>query len=86
MALNAKVTEGQRQVDEADALYERYAKPLESEHRGEYLAVSPTGQTLLAPTLTEATRRAVQAFGPGNFLFKVGDDAVGEWLWVAPAR
>jgi len=72
----------QQELAEADRLYAQYAKPLEKEHRGEYLAISPTGETLLAPTLLEATKQAVQAFGPGSYIFKVGEDAVGEWLWT----
>ena len=44
------------QVAQADRLYEQFAKPLEKEHPGEFLAVSPTGKTLLAPGLYEATQ------------------------------
>jgi hypothetical protein len=29
-------------------LYERYGKPLESKHRGEYVAIAPDGRTVLA--------------------------------------
>jgi hypothetical protein len=37
----------------ADELYDQYVKPLESEHYGEYIAISPTGQVLLATDLLE---------------------------------
>lgn len=62
-----------------DEIYEKYGKPLEVEHRGEYLAVSPAGETLLAPTLLDAVEQAVESFGHGNFIYKVGDKAVGKW-------
>jgi hypothetical protein len=58
-------------------LYERYGKPLEKHHRGEYLAVSPEGKTILAPTLLEALQSAKAAWGSGSFLYKVGQRTVG---------
>ena len=64
---------------EADDLYERYAKPLEDAHRGEYVAVSRSGQTVLASTVREAIDRAVAAFGPGSLLFKIGEKTVWRW-------
>ncbi|MGH2442765.1 MAG: hypothetical protein ACRDFX_06340 [Chloroflexota bacterium] len=62
------------------ALYEQYGKPLEQEHAGEYLAVSPRGKTLLGTDLLTITKEATKSFGPGNFIFKIGDIAVGKWL------
>ncbi len=62
-----------------DELYEAYGKPLEAAHRGEYLAISPEGKTMLGPTMREVTQRALAAFGPGIFLYKVGEPAVGKW-------
>jgi hypothetical protein len=64
---------------DADILYERYVKPMEESHRGEYVAVSLEGQTILAPTLLEAVQRAADALGKGNsIVFKVGDRSVGK--------
>jgi hypothetical protein len=60
-------------------LYERYGKPLESEHRGEYVAIAPDGRTVLAPTLLEVVQRATTILGPGNHVFKVGERTVGKW-------
>ena len=57
--------------------YERYGRPLENAHQGEYLAVSEGGETLLAPTLDEAMERAEATFGPGGYVFKIGEVAVG---------
>lgn len=75
--LNAnRGAELERQYDD---LYERYGKPLETAHRGEYLAVSPDGRTLTAPTLLEVTERAEMELGTGNFIYKIGFPAVGKW-------
>ncbi len=64
---------------QADDLYERYAKPLEAEHTGKFVAVSPEGQTIVGETMGEVARQATAAFGRGIFLFKVGQRAVGRW-------
>ena len=76
MQHNDQTDDLERQYDE---LYERYGRPLEARHRGEYLAVSSRGETILGPTLTEVAQNASDQFGPGNFLFKVGERAVGKW-------
>lgn len=67
----------------ADELYEKYAKPLEKKHWGEFVAISMSGKVVVAPTLLEAMRKATAAFGRGNFLFKVGPRIVGTALWQA---
>ena len=66
-------------LEESDILYEQYGKPLEAQHRGEYLAVSPQGDTLIGPDLDELIDKAVEKLGSGNFIFKIGDVAVGKW-------
>jgi hypothetical protein len=63
----------------ADRLYQRYAKPLEAEHWGEYLAVSPKGEIVLGTDMLEVAKKATEAFGRGNFVFKVGPQSVGNW-------
>ena len=63
----------------AEKLYGRYAKPLEKKYWGKYIAISPKGQTVLASTLNEASDKAAK-FGRGNFIFKIGEYAVGDWL------
>jgi hypothetical protein len=63
----------------ADRLYVQFGRPLEASHWGEYLAIAPDGRTLLAPTLLEALDQAAEAFGPGNYIFKVGPRAVGRY-------
>jgi hypothetical protein len=63
----------------ADKLYERYGKPLEGQHEGEYVAISPDGRTLLGQSVRDVLLQAKAAFGPGNFVFKIGTKAVGQW-------
>lgn len=62
----------------SDVLYERYAKPLESECWGEYIAVSWEGDTLLGTDLEEASLSAMRRLGAGGFVFKIGEKAVGK--------
>jgi hypothetical protein len=61
----------------ARALYEHYGKPLEAEHRGEYVAISARGKTIVGKNLTEVVTNALKHFGKGNFVFKIGSRAVG---------
>jgi hypothetical protein len=60
-------------------LYERFGKPLESAHADEFVAITPDGRTLLGTDLVETITRASATFGPGSFVFKVGERAVGTW-------
>lgn len=62
-----------------DEYYERYGKPLEQDHRGKYLAVSSKGDTLLGDSLLDVAQKAQETFGADNFLYKVGEKAVGHW-------
>lgn len=65
-------------MDDADRLYDQYVRPLESSHRGKYVAVSMQGEVELAPTLVDAVQRAVKAFGKDNSIaFHVGNKVVG---------
>jgi hypothetical protein len=65
---------------EADKVYEQYIKPLEMQHKNQYVVVTPDGKTVFAPSLVEAMQQGVQAFGKGNFVFKVGEKVVGQLL------
>ena len=70
-------TSNEERLRESDRLYEQYGTPFEAEHWGEYIAISPQGKTVLAPTLIEVMETASERFGPGSFIFKVGERAVG---------
>lgn len=58
---------------EADRLYETYGKPLEAEHWGEFVAITPDGRVTIAPTAVDAVLGAQRAFGRGNFIFRIGE-------------
>lgn len=65
---------------EADRLYKLYAKPLEAKHKGEYIAVSKDGlKTILGNSLFDVLQKARKAFGPENYIFKVGTQSIGTW-------
>jgi hypothetical protein len=64
---------------QAIKLYERYGKPLEHEHWGEYVAIFPDGQTVLGTSPHEVLDKAVDTIGPGSFVFKLGEQAVWRW-------
>lgn len=63
---------------EMDRLYEQYVAPLEKDHKGAYVAVSPRGQCVLGAKLYDVVHDADQRFGPGNYIFKVGSVATVE--------
>ncbi len=69
--------EAARRLREADDLYDRYGKPLEAAHQGKYIAITGDGRTLVGPSAQDVMRRAVRAFGPGSYVFKLGERAVG---------
>lgn len=70
-------TTGREQL--ADQLYERYARPLEAEHDGEFIAITETGQTVLGTSVRDVLERANALYGPGVYVFKVGEQTVGRW-------
>ena len=70
----------QRQLlTQADQLYDQYAKPLEQEHQGEFIAIAKDGRIILGRSAREVGRKAREAFGPENFVFKIGPRVVGRW-------
>jgi hypothetical protein len=63
----------------ARALYEQYGKPLEAEHKGEYVVISTSGKTIVGENLTEVVMRSIERFGKGNLVFKIGSRAIGSF-------
>lgn len=57
---------------ESDRLYERYGKPLEAEHWGEFVAIARNGRFLIGENRRDLTRDAKDALGPGSFVFRIG--------------
>ncbi len=72
-------TRNETQLAEMDRLYEQFGAPLEAEHYGSYVAITEDGRTLLGDSLGETAHRAASEFGPGSFLFKVGERSAGRW-------
>lgn len=70
----------QQLLAESDQLYDQYAKHLEAEHWGEFVAITRDGRTMLGSSADEVGRAANDAFGPGVFVFKVGPRVTGRWL------
>lgn len=64
---------------DADRLYERYVRPLESEHRGKYATVTLAGETIVSQTLLAAFQQADSRFGQdATVTFKIGTKVVGK--------
>ena len=62
------------------ALYERFVKPLESQHHGEFVAINADGRVLFDKNDINVVDQALKQFGPGTFvLLKVGSKGVGKW-------
>ena len=66
-------------LKQSDVLYERYGKPLEAEHWGEFVALAPDGRILLGPELAEVQDNALRQFGKGVHVFKVGPIALARY-------
>ena len=65
---------------QADELYERYGKPLEAEHTGDFVAISTHGKVVRAPTLQQVLDLSLENLGKGSFVFRLGASrAVGKW-------
>ena len=69
--------DGERE-EELRGLYERYGRPLEGDHWGEFIAISPRGDWLTGTDLLEVGREAAERFGNGNYVCKIGEIAVGK--------
>jgi hypothetical protein len=65
---------------QAEELYKQHGKPLEAKHSGKYVAISQDGKTLIGTSVFAVMQEAKQHFGPGNFIFKIGERSVGKWL------
>lgn len=55
---------------EDERLYERYGKPLEPEHQGEYVAIGPDGDVILGLDDVSVSQQASARFGSGNYAFR----------------
>ena len=71
------------QQELGDRLYDVCAKPLEADHYGEYIAIAPDGRFVLGATDVDTIVRAIIEFGPGVFLFKIGERVMGRLRWLS---
>lgn len=62
----------------SDDLYERYAKPLEGEHWGKYIAISASVESVMGADIVDVRYRSLDRLGKGAFVFRIGDKAVGK--------
>jgi hypothetical protein len=63
-----------------DELYERYAKHLEAEHKGKFVAIGLDGETLIGEERVKIILEAIKKFGRGNFAVrKIGYDYELKW-------
>jgi hypothetical protein len=70
----------EKQLQADDSLYEKYGKPLENHHTGEFVAIGKDGRIVLGPDDIEVLKKAITLFGSGNFVFRrVGFKALGKW-------
>jgi hypothetical protein len=63
-----------------DRMYEQFVKPVEHEHLGEYVEVTPTGEMYFAQTESELIKKTMHLREGGNGLFKVGEVAATKIL------
>lgn len=67
-------------AEQDDRLYERYGRPLEAEHKGEFVAISDDGRLILGSDKLMVVTQAMEQFGSGTFaLRRIGFDAEGGW-------
>ena len=66
-------------LEDSEAVYDRFVKPLEAEHYGRYIAVLPDGRYVLGDDLTEVVQLASAEFDQCAFAFKIGPRIVAEF-------
>jgi hypothetical protein len=75
-------TKAETPEEEMMRLYEPF-RFLEKDHWGEILAVYPTGDYVLGTDELAVMDEALEKFGPGCFMFKVGPITMGRLGWRA---
>jgi len=54
--------------------------PLEHDHLGQYVAVSPDGEPCWTDDLLTLADAAVEQLGLGSFVSRLARESVGKWL------
>jgi hypothetical protein len=69
-----------KRAKQDDQLYERFGRPLESTHQGEFVAISDDGRTIVGSNELAVASQAIQQFGRGSFaLRRIGAPAEAHW-------
>ena len=72
-----------REAEQKERLYARHGKPLESAHKGEYVAISRDGRTIVGKRMGEVLHKAEEDFGGGEFsMARIGYPALARWLAI----
>ena len=69
-------------ISVGDNLYNKFGKPMEKDHWGEYIAISNDGKFVLGSNLLRVMKKSLADLGPGSHLFKVGEKSVFKWLRI----
>ena len=70
-----------QRLEDKRRLYEQFGTPLEEGHKGEYVAISHEGQTILGAESGDVLKQGLATFGRGNFgVFRGGHRAFAQWL------
>lgn len=73
----------EQKLAEERRLYDLYAKHLEPEHNGEFVAISLHGKIIVGKRDGEVLKRAVETFGRGKFaMARVGHEVMHELVTV----
>ena len=59
-----------QRAEQDERLYECYGKPLEADHKGQYVAIGPEGDVILGHDDLDVTQQASARFGSGNYAFR----------------
>lgn len=83
MTLDYKALE--KQAERNRRLYDRYGRPLEVSHTGQFVAIGVSGEVILGDDDVQVLDQALAKFGRGNFAFRrVGPDGERRWRSLAP--
>jgi hypothetical protein len=75
----------ERQAERDRHLYDKYGKPLEVTHTGQFVAIGLSGEVILGDNDVQVLDQALAAFGRGNFAFRrVGPGTERRWRSLAP--
>ena len=62
-------------VAKMQEIYDRYVRPVEQEHLGEFVLVTADGEMIFAADSSELVRKTEHVTSEGNCIFRVGRKA-----------